>query len=98
MICRNVDPLHPSSAKWYELRWPQTFLGTGTTISTSDWTVPAGLTEESAAATGLATRVLLSAATGYATGTAYDVVNVITTSNGMTLNETIRLYVSEDGH
>ena len=107
MITRNVPPLNPGSSKWYYLLWSQAELGTGVTISSSDWgeivsgafvgTVPSGLTEAAVYASGLTTGIKISAST-VTEGVLYDLVNQITTSAGETLHETIRIEVSVEGH
>ena len=97
MISRNVPPLHPDSSKWYWLRWNQTEIGDGITISSVDWTVPAGLSQDLVGLSGLSVGVRLSVDGGSA-GTYYDVVATVTTSKPEVLNETLRILVSTDGH
>jgi len=97
MISRNVADLHPDSAKWYSLRWSQQELGSGVTISTVTWTVPTGLQADDTDASGLTVSVKLSVAGGV-TGSSYDVVCQIVTSQPETLHETLRITISTDGH
>ena len=107
MIDRGVGMLNPASSKFYYASWRQSDLGTGVTISSSDWgrlddgvfvaTLPAGLTEVDSYFSGLTAGVQVAAAT-LTEGAYYDAVNQIVTSSGETLHETIRIRVSTEGH
>jgi len=66
----------PQAILDYSIEW-STWLVTGETISTSTWTVPAGLTKVSDSKTTTATTVWLSGGT---VGTAYTVTCHIKTS------------------
>jgi len=62
------------------------------TIVTSDWTIPAGLTENSASNTTTTTTVWLS---GGLAGGVYDCTNRIVTTAGRTDDRTLRVIVQE---
>lgn len=81
-----VDPKDPDAIEWYAMDWT-TYLNTGATISTSTWTVPAGLTVASSqiAAGNLITQVKFSGGTD---NTDYECRNRVTTSDGETLDLT----------
>lgn len=79
----------PNATLDYGFDWSE-WLATGDTISSSDWTVPAGLTEVSASNTTTTATVFLSGGTA---GSSYDVVNRITTANGRTDDRTITIRV-----
>ncbi len=64
---------------------------TAETISTSDFTVPSGITEDSDSKTTTTATVVLS---GCSAGS-YDILNRITTSGGRTLDKTYTVPVSE---
>lgn len=62
----------------------------GDLISTSDWIVPTGLTEDSASNTTTTTTIWLSSGTD---GDDYELTNRITTTGGRTLDQTVKLRV-----
>jgi hypothetical protein len=62
----------------------------GDLISTSDWIVPTGLTEDSASNTTTTTTIWLSSGTD---GDDYEITNRITTTGGRTLDQTVKLKV-----
>ena len=64
-------------------------LGTDT-ISTSDWSVPAGITKASQTSTATTAIVWLTAGTA---GTEYECVNTITTAGGRTITQPLRVKV-----
>ncbi len=66
----------------------------GDTIESSVWTVPAGITQVSSSFSDTVTRVWLSGGTA---GTAYEIVNTITTANSphRVDERTIRIEVQE---
>ena len=80
----------PNAVLDYTLNWFE-YLD-GDTISTSTWTVPAGITKNSESNTTTAATVWLSSGTD---GTDYDVYNRIVTAAGRTDDRTIRIRVSE---
>jgi hypothetical protein len=79
----------PTEVKDYGVNWAP-YLGTGVTIATSDWEVPAGITEDSSDIDALATVVRLSGGTA---GTDYTLTNTIVTSAGETLVRAIEVRV-----
>lgn len=97
MIARGVDPLHPDSSRWYRLTWPQKPLGDGVTIQLVTWTLPSGLKSDATDTSGLTVGIRLSL-DGGEVNQFYDVVCKIDTSNNQVLHETLRLYVSAEGH
>lgn len=97
MITRIVPDLHPDSSKWYRLAWSQSELGDSVTISTVEWTIPAGLQADETEQAGLTVGVRLSD-DGATVGSYYDVTCKITTSDNEVLHEVIRIRVSTEGH
>ena len=84
----------PNATLDYVVDWSK-WLQQGETISTSSWTVPAGLTQPATpAASNTATTATVWLAGGTA-GANYDVSNRITTSAGRTDDRTIRIIVRE---
>ncbi len=81
----------PDSVLPYKINWSD-WLSSGETISTSTWTVPAGITKDSDTNTTTAATIWVSGGTD---DTDYDLVNQITTSDGATVDRTIRLRVRE---
>jgi hypothetical protein len=81
-----VDAKDPNAVEWYEMDWT-TYLNDGATISTSTWTVPAGLTvvTDQIKTGNLITQVKFSGGTH---GTDYECLNRVTTSDGETLDLT----------
>lgn len=73
----------------------------GATISTSTWTVPTGITQNSANTSAVTIKGVAYAISTVATiwlsggtaGSSYDLLNVITTSDGRTLSQTITIRV-----
>lgn len=79
----------PDDVLDYSINWARELAGD--TISTSVWTVPSGLTDESLSTnTDTETTVWLSGGTD---GTSYDVKNRITTAAGRTMDQTVTLKV-----
>lgn len=66
--------------------------GTADTISTSTWTVPAGLTKGSEINTTTKATVWLSGGTA---GETYEITNRIVTAGGRTYDQTLRIVVRE---
>lgn len=77
-------PKDPNAVLDYTLDWALWL--NGDTISTSTWTVPAGITNVLATKTTTATTIWISAGT---LATSYSVVNKIVTTNGRTEERTI---------
>ena len=83
-------PKDPNATKDYEVDWSD-WLG-GDTISASSWTLPAGITQQSAAFTSTTTTIFLSGGTE---GNTYQLLNRITTAGGRSDDRTVELMVSE---
>jgi len=66
----------PNAVLDYAIDW-SSWLATGETISTSDWTVPSGITKDSNEKDDTSTKIWLSGGTD---GQTYTIVNRITTS------------------
>ncbi len=80
----------PDAVLDYEIDW-SAWLGTDT-ISSSTWTVPSGLTEDSSTNTTTTATIWLSGGTE---GTRYEVVNHIVTAGGREEDRTIQIVVRE---
>lgn len=78
----------PDAVVDYTVDW-QAFTQ-GDTISTSIWTVPAGLTKGTDTFTDETATVFLSGGT---TNTAYSIINTVTTADGRTFERSVRLRV-----
>jgi len=109
-----LPPKDPNAVDFYHIVWCSedgTNDGTasdtgelqGATISTTDWTLPAGITEDSENTSELTMRgityaadtvttIKLSSGTG---GLDYELLNRITTSDGRTLDKSITIMVRE---
>jgi len=85
---QELEPKTPDEVKDYGVEWADQ-LG-GATISSSDWTVPSGITEDDADTDGTATVIRVSGGTA---GQEYTLTNTITTSAGETLQRAIRIRV-----
>jgi hypothetical protein len=77
----------PASVVDFQIDWTL-WLDVGDAISTSSWTVPAGVTQDSSSYTTSAATVWLSGGTA---GEVYKVVNQITTTGGRTTERTIEI-------
>jgi hypothetical protein len=80
----------PDAVLDYQIDW-SSWLDSDT-ISTSDWTVPSGLTEDSASNTTTTATIWLSGGTE---GETYTVINEIVTAGGRTDNRSIYIRVEE---
>jgi hypothetical protein len=80
----------PDAVLDYTVDW-STWLGADT-ISTSTWTVPTGITEDSETEDTTTTTIWLSGGT---VGAQYELVNEIVTAAGRTENRTITIRVNE---
>jgi len=67
----------------------------GASISTSSWTVPAGITQDQVAVSGMSVGIKLSGGT---LDQDYELENEITTSNGEMLHEQIVIRIKNSGH
>lgn len=86
-------PKDPSGVNIYRLDWAAWLLKHASdTISTSSWSVPAGITQDSAANTTTTATITLS---GGSAGTNYDLTNTIATAGGLTECRTIRIPVAD---
>jgi hypothetical protein len=80
----------PSAVVDYQVNWAA-WLGVDT-ISTSTWTVPTGITQNSATSTTTTATIWLSGGTA---GTTYTLVNRIVTAAGRTDERSIRVLVRQ---
>ena len=83
-------PKDPDAVKDYSIDW-SAWLGSDT-ISTSEWTVPSGITKDSDSNTTTVTTIWLSGGTA---GTDYELVNRIVTAAGRTEDKTVIVRVRE---
>ena len=81
----------PDSVLDYGIDW-STWLASGETISTSTWTVPAGITKDSDSKGDTSTLMWLSGGTA---GETYSLANKITTTDGRTCERSIRIIVEQ---
>ena len=81
----------PDAVLDYGFDWLD-WLANGETISTSTWTIPTGLTEDSETETSTTTKVWLSGGTA---GIDYTITNKIVTSAGRTDERSITIMVEE---
>lgn len=87
-------PKDPDEVKDYGIDWigtaadPGLLYGTTDTISTSTWTVPAGITKDSSSNTTTTTTIWVSGGTA---GVSYLIQNRIVTAGGRTYDRTIKL-------
>lgn len=80
----------PDAVLDYEIDW-STWLGSDT-ISTSAWTVPAGLTKDSDTNTTTTATIWLSGGTA---GEVYELTNHIVTAGGREQDQTVQLICAE---
>ena len=81
----------PDSVLDYGVDWSD-WLASGETISTSTWTVPNGITEDSDSKGDNSTLIWLSGGTA---GTTYTLANKIVTSDSRTVERTIEIIVEQ---
>lgn len=81
----------PNSVLDYSVDW-SSWLASGETISSSVWTVEAGLTKDSESNTTTVATVWVSSGTA---GSDYEATNRITTTDGRTDDRTITIRVRE---
>lgn len=84
------DDKDPQDVDSFGIDWSERLSATSDTISTSDWIVPSGITEDSASNTTTTTTIWLSGGTD---GEDYEIVNRIVTVGGRTLDQTVKLRV-----
>jgi hypothetical protein len=82
----------PDAVLDFAVNWATWLAADSDTISTSTWTVPTGITEDSESETTTVATIWLSGGTA---GVKYDLVNEIVTAGGRTANRTIRIHVME---
>jgi hypothetical protein len=80
----------PDGVVDFKIDWTNTL--NGDTISTSTWTVPSGITEDSESETTTAATIFVSGGTA---STAYVLTNQIVTAGGVTQDRSITVYVEE---
>ena len=85
----NVFLKDPDAVLDYSIDWSQ-WLPTLDTISTSNWTVPTGITEDSSSNSATIATIMLSGGT---LNNDYELVNRIVTAGGRTQDQTIRILV-----
>lgn len=83
-----VSPKDPAEVELFVFDWTDALAGD--TIATSDWTVPAGITEDATADDDTTTRITLSGGTD---GLAYEVSCSITTAGGRQLKRSMIVVV-----
>lgn len=82
------DDKDPQDVDSFGINWATRL--DGDLISSSDWIVPTGVTEDSASNTTTTTTIWLSGGTD---GDDYELTNRITTTGGRTLDQTVKLRV-----
>ena len=78
----------PNEVLDYQIDW--TLRLAGDTISTSTWTVPAGITKDSDSNTTTAATVWLSGGT---LGETYELLNRIVTAGARTMDQTVKIKI-----
>lgn len=94
MSCSNEIPIvekDPDAAVYFGLDWTDR-LADGVTLSSSDWDVPSGITEDAAQLTTPIAKIKLSGGTEGAT---YDIVNEVVYSTGEIDQQTLRVKVRQ---
>ena len=81
----------PDAVLDYKADW-SVWLADGETITSSNWSVPTGITKDSQSATTTTATVWLS---GGSLGSSYSVVNRISTNQGRTDERTMEIVVRE---
>lgn len=76
----------------YKVDW-SSWLETGDTLADSSWTVGMGITQVAATFDDTSAGIIVSGGTA---NTTYDLVNTITTTNGLEDHRTIRLEIDPD--
>jgi len=78
-MARRIVTKDPDAIKNYSLNYGNKWLETGETISTSEWTVPSGITEKNSGNTATIATIELSGGTA---GSSYKLLNRIVTTGG----------------
>ena len=81
----------PDSVKDYQINW-ESWLNGQDTLSTSNWTVPSGITEDSSTVSTTAATIWLS---GGVVGNNYELVNRVVTVGGRTQDQTLIIKCEE---
>ncbi len=76
----------------YDLSWEDEMTADTDTISSSTWTVPAGITKDSSSNTTTRTKVWLSGGT---IGETYTLLNRVVTAGGRTLDQSVKLKMKD---
>lgn len=82
----------PDEVVDYDLSWADQMTADSDTISSSTWTVPAGITKDSSSNTTTRTKVWLSGGT---TGETYTLLNRVVTTGGRTFDQSVRLKMKD---
>ena len=86
-----LEPKDPNAVIDYWIDWSKWLRGNDTVL-TSEWIVPAGITQDSEANDTTTTTIWLSGGTA---GSTYSLTNRITTAQGRTQDKTITIRVRE---
>ncbi len=82
----------PNEVVDYDITWADQMTDLDDTISSSTWTVPAGITKDSSSFTDTRTKVWLSSGT---TGETYTLLNRVVTAGGRTLDQSVKLKMKD---
>jgi hypothetical protein len=82
----------PNEVVDYDLSWADQMTADSDTITSSTWTVPAGITKDSSSNTTTRTKVWLSGGT---TGETYTLLNRIVTTGGRTFDQSVKLKMKD---
>lgn len=82
----------PDEVVDYDLSWADLMTDDTDTISSSTWTVPAGITKDSQSNTTTVTKVWLSGGTANVT---YTLLNRVVTAGGRTLDQSVKLKMKD---
>lgn len=82
----------PAEVLDYTLDWADWLADGADTISTSAWTLPAGVVEDASSNTTTTTTIFVSSGT---VGQTYTLTNQITTANGRTAERSMKISVVE---
>lgn len=85
-------PKDPHEVLDYDIDWSDQMTDDTDTISSSTWTVPAGITKDSDSETTTRTKVWLSGGTA---GETYSLLNRIVTAGGRTMDQTVKLKMKD---
>jgi hypothetical protein len=89
-MSKRWPPKDPDEVLDYGVDWSLRLAGD--VISTSAWTIPAGLTKQTDTKTNTSTTVWLS---GGVDGQSYDNLNHIVTAGGRTMEQTVELRIKQ---